>query len=165
MMTGGFVTACLKKRGLVVLLVGVLVLLGVMALKRVSIDAIPDVGEDQVIVLADWPGRSPKDVEDQVTYPLTVNLMGIPRVKTVRASSMFGFSLVNVIFEEGVDYYWARTRVLEKLDWAGKDLPPDVQPVLGPEPHKSFRILVDANDLALRNPILHRVMTKAKCLS
>jgi Cu(I)/Ag(I) efflux system membrane protein CusA/SilA len=132
-MISAFVGACLKKRGLVLLLTAVLVLVGTVALKEISIDAIPDVGENQVIVFAEWQGRSPKDVEDQVTYPLTVNLMGIPRVKVIRANSMFGFSLVNIIFEDAVDYYWARTRVLERLDYARRDLPQDVLPVLGPD--------------------------------
>jgi len=129
----GLIELCLRHRNLVLLLVTVLILIGILSLKDASIDAIPDIGENQIIVFADWPGRSPRDVEDQVTYPLTVNLMGIPRVKTVRASSMFGFSLVNIIFKDGVDYYWARSRVQERLDWARRDLPGDVVPVLGPD--------------------------------
>ena len=128
-----FVDACLTRRGLVLLTVLALVVVGVLALKETSVDAIPDIGENVVLVYTEWPGRSPRDVEDQVTYPLTVNLMGIARVKTVRSSSMFGFSLVNVIFEDGVDFYWARTRVLEKLYWAARDLPEGVQPSLGPD--------------------------------
>jgi Cu(I)/Ag(I) efflux system membrane protein CusA/SilA len=130
---GRIIHLCLKHRGLLLLLVAVVVVLGVMSLKEASIDAIPDIGENQIIVFADWPGRSPRDVEDQVTYPLSVNLMGIPKVRTVRANSMFGFSLVNIIFEDGVDYYWARSRVQERLDWARRDLPDDVVPVLGPD--------------------------------
>jgi Cu(I)/Ag(I) efflux system membrane protein CusA/SilA len=127
------VGALTKRRSLVLIAFALIVLTGAMALRETSVDAIPDIGENQVIVFANWPGVSPRDIEDQVTYPLTVNLMGIPKVRTVRASSMFGFSLVNVIFEDGVDYYWARTRVLERLNWARKDLPPDVHPVLGPD--------------------------------
>jgi len=124
---------CLNNRLLVVFFTLLVVLAGIWALKSASIDAIPDIGENQIIVYADWPGRSPLDVEDQVTYPLTVNLMGIPRVKVVRSNSMFGLSMVNIIFEEGVDFYWARTRVLERLDLAKRDLPPDITPILGPD--------------------------------
>jgi Cu(I)/Ag(I) efflux system membrane protein CusA/SilA len=125
--------ACLTRRGLVLLVVLALVILGLLGLREASVDAIPDIGENLVLVYTEWPGRSPQDVEDQVTYPLTVSLMGIPKVKTVRSASMFGFSLVNVIFDDGVDYYWARTRVLEKLDWAARDLPVDAHPALGPD--------------------------------
>ncbi|MCM8810992.1 MAG: efflux RND transporter permease subunit, partial [Candidatus Omnitrophica bacterium] len=81
----------------------------------IPVDAIPDIGEKQVIVFADWPGRSPQDVEDQVTYPLTVTLQGIPGVKSVRSFSMFGFSVCYVIFRDNVEFYWARSRVLERL--------------------------------------------------
>lgn len=124
---------CLNNRLLVIFFTILLVLAGIWALKRTPIDAIPDIGENQIIVYAEWPGRSPQDVEDQVTYPLTVNLTGIPKVKVIRSNSMFGLSMVNIIFEDGVDFYWARTRVLERLDWAKKDLPEDVTPVLGPD--------------------------------
>ncbi|HTN00563.1 MAG TPA: efflux RND transporter permease subunit, partial [Planctomycetaceae bacterium] len=95
--------------------------------------AIPDIGEKQVIVFVDWPGRSPQDVEDQVTYPLTISLQGTPQVKTIRSASGFGFSMVFVIFRDEVDYYWARTRVLERLNVAMTKLPPGVVPVLGPD--------------------------------
>ena len=96
-------------------------------------DAIPDIGEKQVIVFADWPGRSPQDVEDQVTYPLTTSLPGTPGVKTIRSMSGFGFSMVFVIFKDDVDYYWARSRVLERMNVAQQRLPPGVAPVLGPD--------------------------------
>jgi Cu(I)/Ag(I) efflux system membrane protein CusA/SilA len=100
----------------------------------VATDAIPDIGENQQIVFTDWPGRSPQDVEDQVTYPLTVSLMGVPGVRTVRSTSMFGFSSIYIIFEDGVDFYWSRSRVLERLSSlpAGM-LPQGVQPGLGPD--------------------------------
>lgn len=124
---------CLHNRLLVLFVTILLLLAGIWALLRAPIDAIPDIGENQIIVWAEWPGRSPQDMEDQVTYPLTVSLMGTPRVKVIRSSSMFGFSLINVIFEDGVDFYWARTRVLERLDWAQKDLPAEVAPTLGPD--------------------------------
>ena len=87
---------------------------GYWALLHTPIDAIPDLSENQVIVFTDWAGRSPQEVEDQITYPLTVNLQGLPHVRTVRSASAFGFSMVNVIFEDSVDIYFARTRVLER---------------------------------------------------
>lgn len=106
---------------------------GVVALNRVPIDAIPDLSENQVIVYADWPGRSPQEVEDQITYPLSVSLQGLAGVKTVRATSMFGFSFLTVIFEDKVDTYFARTRVLERLNSLGDLLPEGVVARLGPD--------------------------------
>ena len=100
----------------------------------ISVDAIPDVGENQQIVFTDWPGRSPQDVENQVSYPLTSALLGIPRVKAIRCTSMFGFSIVYVIFEDGADFYWCRSRILEKLNSLPPGtLPQGVQPTLGPD--------------------------------
>ena len=104
---------------------------GYWALNNTPIDAIPDIGENQQIVFVDWPGRSPQDIEDQVIYPLSVNLMGIPGMKVIRSNSMFSFGMINVIFEEGVDFYWSRTRILERLNMAQKDLPEGVVPQLG----------------------------------
>ncbi len=100
----------------------------------VSVDAIPDIGENQQIIFTKWPGRSPQDIEDQITYPLTTSLLGIPGVKTIRSSSMFGFSSIYVIFNDDIEYYWSRSRILEKLNSlpAGA-LPEDVQPALGPD--------------------------------
>ena len=100
----------------------------------VPVDAIPDTGENQQIIFTDWPGRSPQDVEDQVSYPLTVALLGVPGVKSIRSSSMFGFSSIFVIFNEGVEFYWSRSRLLEKLNsLPSGTLPPGVQPALGPD--------------------------------
>lgn len=100
----------------------------------VPVDAIPDIGENQQIVFTKWMGRSPQDVEDQVTYPLTVSLLGVPGVKTVRSYSMFGFSSIYVIFKEDVDFYWSRSRILEKLNsLPAGTLPGGVQPALGPD--------------------------------
>ena len=100
----------------------------------VPVDAIPDIGENQQIVFSEWPGRSPQDVEDQVTYPLTTALLGVPGVETVRSFSMFGFSSVYVIFAEEVDFYWSRSRILEKLNSLSAGLLPEgVQPALGPD--------------------------------
>lgn len=100
----------------------------------VSVDAIPDIGENQQIVYTQWEGQSPQDIEDQITYPLTSNLLGVPGVKTVRSSSMFGFSSIYVIFEEDVDFYWARSRILEKINaLPSNTLPEGVTPTLGPD--------------------------------
>src|SRR5437762_3941567 len=113
----------LKNRGLILLAYALLAAWGYWALLRTPIDAIPDLSENQVIVFTEWSGRSPQEVEDQITYPLTVNLQGLPHVKSVRSSSQFGFSMVNVIFEDSVDIYFARTRVLERLSLVSSFLP------------------------------------------
>ncbi|TAK44063.1 MAG: efflux RND transporter permease subunit, partial [Saprospiraceae bacterium] len=100
----------------------------------VPVDAIPDLGENQQIVFADWMGRSPQDVEDQITYPLTTFLLGMPGVKSIRSTSMFGFSIIYVIFDESTEFYWSRSRILEKLNSLPSGLlPPGVQPALGPD--------------------------------
>src|SRR5262245_37743311 len=96
---------------------------GIQAVYSTPVDAIPDLSENQVIVFADWPGRSPREVEDQVTYPLSANLQGLAGVKTVRANSMFGFSLVTVIFQDEIDNYFARRRVLAGLVYVRGVLP------------------------------------------
>ena len=106
---------------------------GLVAIGRVPIDAIPDLSENQVIVYADWPGRSPQEVEDQITYPLSVSLQGLAGVRTVRASSMFGFAFLTVVFEDRIDPYFARTRVLERLNSLGELLPGGVVARLGPD--------------------------------
>ncbi len=100
----------------------------------IHVDAIPDIGENQQIVFTEWPGRSPKDIENQITYPLSTSLMGLPGIKTIRGGSMFGFSSIYVIFKDNVDFYWARTRILEKLNSLPSGLlPADVKPTLGPD--------------------------------
>lgn len=100
----------------------------------IAVDAIPDIGENQQIVFTKWPGRSPQDVEDQVSYPLTTALLGIPGVKTIRSSSMFGVSSIYVIFEEDIEFYWSRSRILEKLNALPNGLlPRDANPTLGPD--------------------------------
>jgi copper/silver efflux system protein len=106
---------------------------GYWALRTTPIDAIPDLSDNQVIVFTDWSGRSPQEVEDQVTYPLTVSLQGLPGVRVVRSSSAFGFSMINVIFEDAIDLYFARSRVLERLNLLAKSLPSGVVPTLGPD--------------------------------
>ena len=116
----------LRNRFLVFCGVALLIGFGVRAVYRTPVDAIPDLSENQVVVFADWPGRSPQEVEDQVTYPLSVNLQGLAGVKTVRANSMFGFSLVTIIFDDKIDNYFARSRVLERLNYLGDVLPAGV---------------------------------------
>lgn len=106
---------------------------GLWAMLRAPIDAIPDLSDNQVIVFTNWQGRSPQEVEDQITYPLTVNLQGLPGVKVVRSSSAFGFSMIFVIFNDDVDLYFARTRVLERLNLVTTQLPAGVVPTLGPD--------------------------------
>ncbi|MCA9570046.1 MAG: efflux RND transporter permease subunit, partial [Myxococcales bacterium] len=139
------VGAPLDNRAVVLVVVGLLVLAGLRAspfdpgipgLPRdpVPVDAIPDLGENQQIVFTDWAGRSPRDVEDQVTYPLTTALSGLPGVRTLRSTSALGFSSIQVVFEDGVDPYWARSRILEKLASLGSGTLPDgVAPSLGPD--------------------------------
>jgi len=123
----------LRNRFLVIAFSVAVAVWGIWALQRTPIDAIPDLSENQVTVFTDWPGRSPQEVEDQITYPLTVNLQGLAGVKAVRSSSGFGFSMVNVIFEDRVGLYFARTRVLERLNLAANFLPAGVVPTLGPD--------------------------------
>jgi Cu/Ag efflux pump CusA len=106
---------------------------GIHSLLNTPIDAIPDLSENQVIVFADWPGRSPREVEDQVTYPLSVNLQGLAGIKAIRATSEFGFSMVNIIFEDHIDFYFARQRILERLSTAANFLPAGVVPYLAPD--------------------------------
>src|SRR5262245_15936746 len=127
---------------------------GYWALWTVPIDAIPDLSDNQVIVFTDWPGRSPQEVEDQITYPLTVSLQGLPGVRVVRSSSAFGFSMINVLFEDAVDLYFARTRVLERLNLVGKTLPAGVVPTLGPDATgvgHIFWYTVEGNSYALQD--------------
>ncbi|HSK70935.1 MAG TPA: efflux RND transporter permease subunit, partial [Pyrinomonadaceae bacterium] len=123
----------LKNRIIIIALYIGLAAWGYWALLKTPIDAIPDLSDNQVIVFTDWAGRSPQEVEDQVTYPLVTNLQGLPGVRTVRASSAFSFSMINVIFEDDVDLYWARTRILERLNLVQKQLPEGVTPTLGPD--------------------------------
>ncbi len=100
----------------------------------VAVDAIPDIGENQQIVFTKWPGRSPQDIENQISYPLTTSLLGIPGVRTIRSSSMFGFSSIYIIFEEDIEFYWSRSRILEKLNSLPSNLLPEgVNPALGPD--------------------------------
>ncbi|MCY1024021.1 efflux RND transporter permease subunit [Pyxidicoccus sp. MSG2] len=128
-----FVEWCARKRGLMVAFALLLAILGGLALKASPLDAIPDLTDPQVIVFTEWMGRAPQLVEDQVTYPLVTSFVSAPRVKTVRGFSMFGMSFVYVIFEDGTDEYWARSRVLEYLAKVSGQLPDGVTPTLGPD--------------------------------
>ena len=107
---------------------------GIFPRDPVPVDAIPDIGENQQIVYTEWPGRSPQDIEDQISYPLTTSLLGIPGIKTIRSNSIFGISSIYLIFEDDVEFYWSRTRILEKLNsLPAGTLPEDVNPALGPD--------------------------------
>ena len=123
----------LRNRFVILLLSGGLFIFGLYSIRENPIDAIPDLSENQVIVFTEWMGRSPQVMEDQVTYPLVSNLQGIPKIKNIRGTSMFGMSFVYVIFEDNVDIYWARTRVLERLNYAQRLLPQGITPTLGPD--------------------------------
>ena len=100
----------------------------------ISVDAIPDIGDNQQIIATEWMGRSPKDIQDQITYPLTTTLLGIPGVQTIRSTSMFGMSFIYIIFKDKIEFYWSRSRILEKLNsLPSGTLPQGVQPALGPD--------------------------------
>ncbi len=132
-MVNAVIRWCLENTFLMILATAALCVGGYVALVHTPVDAIPDIGEKQVIVFAEWPGRSPQDVDDQVTFPLTTSLTGTPGVKTIRSMSGFGFSMAFLIFKDDVDYYWARSRVLERMNVAQQRLPNGVTPVLGPD--------------------------------
>ncbi|WP_411275161.1 efflux RND transporter permease subunit [Daejeonella sp.] len=123
----------LKNRMVVLLIAAAVIIYGIYSVKNTKVDAIPDLSENQVIIFTEWMGRSPQIIEDQVTYPLVSNLQGIPKIKSIRANSMFGMSFVFIIFEDNVDIYWARTRVLERLNYAQRLLPQGIVPTLGPD--------------------------------
>ncbi len=135
---------CLKNPLVVILITAVIIVFGLMTSpfdsvslfgkKPVPVDAIPDIGENQQIVFTEWMGRSPKDIENQITYPLTVSLLGLPGVKTIRSYSYFGYSTIYIIFEDNIEFYWSRSRILEKLNSLGSGtLPDNVTPTLGPD--------------------------------
>ncbi|WP_164104320.1 efflux RND transporter permease subunit [Candidatus Laterigemmans baculatus] len=132
-MLNAIIRFCVKEPWLVVLLAVGIAVAGWVSFRQVPIDAIPNVGENQVIVLTPWPGRSPKDIEDQITYPLSVSLLAVPGAESVRGKSLFGYSFVQVTFADGIDFYWARSRVSEQLGSAASQLPDGVTPQLGPD--------------------------------
>src|SRR5947209_13920969 len=122
-----------RNRWLVIITWLGMALWGLYAVLHTPVDAIPDLSENQVIVFADWMGRSPQDIEEQVTYPLSVQLQGLAGVKAVRSSSEPNFSMINIIFDEKTDFYFARTRVLERLSIAQSSLPAGVVPMMAPD--------------------------------
>jgi Cu/Ag efflux pump CusA len=127
------ISISLRHRVLVLLLAAGLLVWGIFSIRASKIDAIPDLSENQVIVFTEWAGRGPQIIEDQVTYPLVTNLQGLAQVRAVRAASMFGMSFVYVIFNDNTDIYWARERVLERLNYAQRLLPAGLTPTLGPD--------------------------------
>jgi len=132
-MVNKIIELSLRNRYIVLVIAIGLLVLGIFNIQRNPVDAIPDLSENEVIVFTEWTGQSPQIIEDQVTYPLVSNLQGVPKVKDIRGTSMFGMSFVYVIFDDDVDIYWARTRVLEKLNYAQRLLPQGVTPTLGPD--------------------------------
>jgi CzcA family heavy metal efflux pump len=132
-MINKLISLSLKNRYIVLLSAFALFAWGAYSVKQNPIDAIPDLSDNQVIVFTEWQGRSPQIMEDQVTYPLVSNLQGIPKVKAIRATSMFGMSFVYIVFDDKADIYWARSRVLERLDYAQRLLPQGITPTLGPD--------------------------------
>jgi Cu(I)/Ag(I) efflux system membrane protein CusA/SilA len=132
-MINALIDSSARNRFLVLMLVFLTTAWGVRAMFRVPLDAIPDLSDPQVIIFSEWPGRSPQLVEDQITYPIVSSLLGAPRVKAVRGQSMFGDSFVYVIFADGTDIYWARSRVLEYMQGISGKLPEGVTPTLGPD--------------------------------
>src|SRR6185295_8469044 len=127
------ISLALRNRLIVLVGAAVLFAFGFYAVQQNPVDAIPDLSENQVIVFTEWMGRAPQVMEDQVTYPLVSNLQGIPKVKNIRGASMFGMSFVYIIFDDKTDIYWARSRVLERLNYAQRLLPEGVVPTLGPD--------------------------------
>src|SRR6476659_7740190 len=127
------ISLALRNRLIVLVGAAVLFAFGFYAVRNNPVDAIPDLSENQVIVFTEWMGRAPQVMEDQVTYPLVSNLQGIAKVKNIRGTSMFGMSFVYIIFQDDVDIYWARTRVLERLNYAQRLLPAGITPSLGPD--------------------------------
>ncbi|HEY5718673.1 MAG TPA: CusA/CzcA family heavy metal efflux RND transporter, partial [Motiliproteus sp.] len=132
-MINATINASLRNRFLVLIATLLLIAAGIWAVKKTPLDAIPDLSDVQVIVFTEFPGQAPQVVEDQVTYPLTTAMLGVPYAKVVRGYSFFGYSFVYVIFEDGTDMYWARSRILEQINYATSRLPNNVQPVLGPD--------------------------------
>jgi Cu(I)/Ag(I) efflux system membrane protein CusA/SilA len=132
-MLKGLIDFSLKNKFVVLLGTVVLLLAGIFAVRHIPLDAIPDLSDVQVIIYTEWPGQAPQIVQDQVTYPITTKMLSVPRNKVVRGYSFYGFSFVYVIFEDGTDPYWARSRVLEYLSGLGAHLPKNVTPTLGPD--------------------------------
>jgi copper/silver efflux system protein len=132
-MLKGIIDFSLRNKFIVLVTTLAMVVVGIFALRNIPLDAIPDLSDVQVIIYTEWPGQAPQIVQDQVTYPISTKMLSVPRNKVVRGYSFFGFSFVYVIFEDGTDPYWARSRVLEYLSSIGSQLPRNVTPALGPD--------------------------------
>jgi len=132
-MTRRTIEFSLENRFLVLLMATLIAVGGIYAVTRIPLDAIPDLSDVQVIVFTEYPGQAPRIIEDQVTYPIATRMLSVPYAKVVRGYSFFNFSFVYVLFEDGTDLYWARTRVLEYLSQIRGQLPPAVNPALGPD--------------------------------
>ena len=128
-----FIEWCIRNHFIVIVFAVALFILSLWSLQHIKLDAIPDLSDTQVIIQASFAGQPPQIIEDQLTYPLTTKMLSVPHAKTVRAYSFFGFSLIYVLFEDGTDLYWARSRVLEYLNTMQSKLPPDVNFELGPD--------------------------------
>src|SRR5438874_10300887 len=141
---------CIRNRFLVLVAAAALAVWGVYAVVNTPVDATPDLSENQVIVFTDWMGRSPREIEDQITYPLSLKLQGLAGVRAVRSSSEFNFSMITLIFEDNVDFYFARQRVLERLTLASTFLPAGVAPYLAPDATalgQIYRYTLEGGDL------------------
>src|SRR6266702_3005037 len=132
-MLSGIIEVCARNRFLVFTTVLLLTLAGIWSLQHVPLDALPDISDVQVIVHTAWEGEPPDVIEDQVTYPIVTSLLAAPHVKAVRAQTMFGDSYVYVVFQDGTDLYWARSRVIEYLQQLGGRLPAAARPMMGPD--------------------------------
>ncbi len=132
-MINNLIKYSLRNRFLIVMLFLIITVLGVVVLYKTPVDALPDLSENQVIIMTEWPGQSPVNIEDQITYPLTVSMQGLAGVKDIRAMSQLGVSMVTVIFNDDVDFYFARDRVSERLSFARSQLPAGIMPMLGPD--------------------------------
>ena len=132
-MIKGIIDGSLHNRFLVLIATVLLVIGGILALRATPLDAIPDLSDIQVIILTEFPGQAPQVVEDQVTYPLTTAMLAVPKAKVVRGYSFFGLSFIYIIFQDSTDLYWARSRVLEYLNYVSGRLPAGVTPTLGPD--------------------------------
>lgn len=132
-MLQNLIELAIKNRVFTVLLFLLIGLLGIFSLETARIDAIPDIGENQQVVFTEWAGRSPKDIEEQITYPLSILMQSVPGVKSIRGISAFGVSAVYIIFKDDIDFYWSRSRVLEKLTLAKDKVPEGAIPQMGPD--------------------------------
>src|SRR5215470_10244219 len=147
------IEASIRNRFLVLFVAAALAVFGIYATLNTPVDAIPDLSENQVIVFTDWMGRSPREVEDQITYPLSLRLKGLAGTKAIRSKSEFNFSMITIIFDDNIDFYFARQRVTEKLGQANTFLPPGVVPYLAPDATALGQIFWYTVETSPENPI------------